>query len=107
MTTLLVILGIVVSACMGFLILIQNPKGGGINPTFGGFNQVLGAKKSTDVVERTTWYFAGALLVLCLFFAFIRSDGPVATQGGDEVDKALKENMAVPSIPSTPIEQNP
>jgi len=39
------------------VVLIQNPKGGGIDSTFGGSqaNQMLGASRSTDMIEKITW----------------------------------------------------
>ena len=42
------------------VVLIQNPKGGGVDATFGGTatNQMLGAAKSTDFIEKLTWYLA-------------------------------------------------
>jgi len=49
-------------------VLIQNPKGGGVDSTFGGgaANQMFGAAKSTDFIEKITWYLAIALFVLCI-----------------------------------------
>ena len=38
------------------IILIQNPKGGGLSSTFGGgANQMMGVKRTTDFLEKTTW----------------------------------------------------
>ena len=39
------------------VVLIQNPKGGGVDSTFGGAsaNQMFGAAKSTDFIEKLTW----------------------------------------------------
>ncbi len=56
-------------------ILIQNPKGGGVDSTFGGnaTNQMFGAAKSTDFIEKVTWYLAAALFVLCILAAVIIS----------------------------------
>lgn len=49
-------------------VLVQNPKGGGIDATFGGnaSNQMFGAAKSTDFIEKATWYLAAALFILCI-----------------------------------------
>jgi preprotein translocase subunit SecG len=61
------ILILVVSAVLGFIVLIQNPKGGGLTGSLGGFsNQIMGVKQSTDVMEKGTWLFAGILALLCL-----------------------------------------
>lgn len=55
------------------VVLIQNPKGGGIDSTFGGggANQMLGAAKSTDFIEKLTWGLAIALFVLCIITAIL------------------------------------
>ena len=61
------ILIIVVCALLGAVVLIQNPKGGGLSSSFGGVGQqLLGARRSTDVVEKLTWGLAFALIFLCL-----------------------------------------
>ncbi len=59
-----------------FVVLIQNPKGGGIDSTFGGgANQVFGAAKSTDLIEKWTWYLAAALFILCIVATFFVGGG--------------------------------
>ncbi|NNE29224.1 MAG: preprotein translocase subunit SecG [Saprospiraceae bacterium] len=59
------------------VVLIQNPKGGGVDATFGGnaTNQMLGAAKSTDFIEKLTWYLAVALFVLCVLAAMMSGGG--------------------------------
>jgi preprotein translocase subunit SecG len=51
------------------VVLIQNPKGGGVDATFGGqsANQMFGAARSADFVEKLTWWLAGILIALCIF----------------------------------------
>jgi preprotein translocase subunit SecG len=67
MYTFIIILIILVCILLMFVVLIQNPKGGGLSASFGGVGQqLLGARRSTDVVEKLTWGFAAALIVLCL-----------------------------------------
>jgi len=63
-------------------VLIQNPKGGGVDSTFGGAqaNQMFGAAKSSDFIEKATWGLAAALLVLCLVAAVMVGDGAAATE---------------------------
>jgi preprotein translocase subunit SecG len=69
MNILFYVLIILVSILLILIVLIQNPKGGGINSSFGSANQIIGVKQQTDVVEKITWYLAIALVVLCLFSA--------------------------------------
>lgn len=68
MLNILVILIAVVCVLLALVILIQNPKGGGVDSTFGGqgANQIFGAAKSTDFVEKLTWGLAGVLFILCI-----------------------------------------
>ncbi len=65
------ILIVVVCVLLGAVVLIQNPKGGGLSSSFGGVGQqLLGARRSTDIVEKLTWGFAIGLIVLCLSTSF-------------------------------------
>jgi len=90
MVTFMVILIALVSAMLILVILIQNPKGGGIDATFGGqgANQMFGAAKSTDFIEKLTWGLAIALFILSIITTFMvgsAADGgveiPLQTQG--------------------------
>jgi preprotein translocase subunit SecG len=67
MTILFVILIIVASAVLGLIVLIQNPKGGGLTGNIAGFStQFMGVKQTTDVLEKGTWIFAAVIGLLCL-----------------------------------------
>ena len=53
---------------LGLIILVQNPKGGGLAGNVAGFsNQFMGVKQTTDVLEKGTWILAIALAILCIF----------------------------------------
>lgn len=73
MITGLTILTALVCLLLMGAVLIQNPKGGGIDSTFGGSsaNQVFGAAKSTDFIEKVTWYLAIALFALCIITSLV------------------------------------
>ncbi|MDR0794301.1 MAG: preprotein translocase subunit SecG [Chitinophagaceae bacterium] len=67
MAILFFILILILSAILGFIVLIQNPKGGGLSGNVGGFgNQVMGVKQTTDALEKGTWLFAGIIGFLCI-----------------------------------------
>lgn len=70
--TLTIVIALICIMLM-FVVLIQNPKGGGLDSTFGGggANQMFGAAKSTDLIEKITWGLAIALFVLCIVTAVI------------------------------------
>ena len=85
MITLYLILIIVASAGLGFIVLIQNPKGGGV-------------KQTTDVLEKGTWIFAAAIAVLAMTSTlFLKS-------GGSNSDKGIlnKVNTSITAPASTP-----
>ena len=71
--TIMVVLIALVCVLLTGAILIQNPKGGGVDATFGGqaTNQMFGAAKSTDFIEKATWFLAAALFILCIVTTLI------------------------------------
>lgn len=58
---------IVVSILLMLLVLAQNSKGGGLAAMGGsGTAQMMGVKRTSDLLEKLTWGFAIALFVLTL-----------------------------------------
>ena len=50
---------------LSLIVLVQNPKGGGLAGNIAGFsNQFMGVKQTNDVLEKGTWIFAGIVAVL-------------------------------------------
>ena len=67
MNLLFVILIIVACVVLGLIVLVQNPKGGGLSGNIAGFsNQFMGVKQTTDVLEKGTWIFGGVVALLCM-----------------------------------------
>lgn len=67
MTTLFIILIILASLLLSVIVLVQNPKGGGLAGNIAGFsNQFMGVKQTTDVLEKGTWFFAAIIGILCI-----------------------------------------
>src|SRR6266540_6198344 len=74
MVILFLILIILASFVLVFIVLVQNPKGGGLAGNIAGFsNQFMGVKQTTDVLEKGTWIFAAIIGVLCLASSFFIS----------------------------------
>ncbi len=75
------------------VILIQNPKGGGVDSTFGGAsaNQMFGAAKSADFIEKLTWYLAIILGILCIVAAVMATSG-----AGADVTPVVPPSAPVP-----------
>jgi preprotein translocase subunit SecG len=106
MTILFVILIVIASVVLGLIVLIQNPKGGGLSGSIAGFsNQFMGVKQTTDVLEKGTWVFAGVVGLLCLFSAFFIS----SSGSQSNVDsKASGAQVPAASQPATqPAQQLP
>lgn len=76
MVTAMTILIAIISVLLMLVVLIQNPKGGGVDSTFGGqsANQMFGAARSTNLVEKATWGLAIVLVVLCIMTTIIVSN---------------------------------
>jgi len=65
--SIFLLLIISVSFLLVLVIMVQNPKGGGLSSSFGGDSQQIGGvKKTTDFLDKSTWVLASLLLVLIL-----------------------------------------
>jgi preprotein translocase subunit SecG len=113
MQILFVILIVIACAALGFLVLIQNPKGGGLAGNVGGFsNQFMGVKQTTDVLEKGTWIFAGAIVVLSILSTVFFKTADKTNNDNSILQKvntsqsAPVQNNATPSN-STPVQQQP
>ena len=71
MLTLIIILIILACFVLGFFVLIQNSKGGGLASNFAGSNQIMGVRKTADFLEKATWILAGVIMVFCIVVAFM------------------------------------
>lgn len=71
MYSIIVILILIACVLLIGVVLIQNPKGGGLGQSFGGFsNQVMGVQRTTDFLEKATWTLVGTVAGLALFTVF-------------------------------------
>lgn len=69
------VLIIIVCVLLALIVLIQNPKGGGLDSSFQSANQIGGVKRTADFLEKSTWSLAIGLFVLCLVSAGIQERG--------------------------------
>ena len=67
---LLVILMVIASLLMCFIVLIQNSKGGGLASGFSSSNAIMGVRKTTDFLEKTTWTLAAVMVVFSIVAAY-------------------------------------
>ncbi len=106
MIILFLILIVIASVVLGFIVLVQNPKGGGLSGNVGGFsNQFMGVKQTTDVLEKGTWLFSGIIAVLALTSTlFLKGN----TSGGVDTSIIQKVNTttSAPAAPANTIPAN-
>ncbi|HRN46497.1 MAG TPA: preprotein translocase subunit SecG [Niabella sp.] len=103
MILLFVILIIIASVVLGFIVLIQNPKGGGLTGTFAGVSsQFMGVKQTNDVMERGTWIFAAIIGVLSLLATFFISGGKSNQPKGRLQDVGTMPVQQQPAQPAAP-----
>ena len=102
MYTLFTILIIITCILLVFVVLVQNPKGGGLSSSFAGGagNQIMGAKKTTDFLEKATWTLAIILISLSLLSNFSvprnNTEETVKIKAKEQIDDAI--------IPERPVD---
>lgn len=93
------VIGLIILICilLVLVILAQNSKGGGLSSQFGGSaaSNIMGVKKTGDLLEKLTWGFIVALVVLTLTTSAIQ---PNQVSSSDEILK----NAADQAPPATP-----
>ena len=94
-----VILLVLACGILGLIVLVQNPKGGGLAGNVGGFsNQLMGVKQTTDVLEKGTWVLAAVVALLCLFSSvFTHTSSGRAQQG---IEKVTAPTQQAPTTPA-------
>lgn len=95
MYTLLVILIVIVAILMIGIVLIQESKGGGLASNFSSGNQVLGVRKTTDIVEKATWTLAAIMVVISIACAYV---APKATS-----DQSVLEGVTPQTEKTNPV----
>lgn len=95
---IIVTLIVIVAVLLILVVLAQNPKGGGLSSQFGGSGttQLMGVKKTGDLLEKLTWGFAIALLVLSVSTNFIQPEVNEDVLSSPNIDNAQTTQPAIP-----------
>ena len=105
MTIVFLILIILASVILGFIVLVQNPKGGGLAGSFAGLsNQFMGVKQTTDVLEKGTWIFAALIGVLCLASTFFISGSSTSVSNSKATEATAPATTSPQPSNSTPLQ---
>lgn len=106
MIIVFLILIVIASTALGFIVLVQNPKGGGLSGNVGGFsNQLMGVKQTTDVLEKGTWLFSGIIAVLAIFSTLFLKGGSTGATDNSILQK-VNTNQTAPAPAATPAPAN-
>ena len=68
-TSFTIFVGLIILVCflLVLVVMVQNPKGGGLSSSFGGSTQQMGGvQKTSDFLDKSTWILATFLLVLVI-----------------------------------------
>lgn len=86
-------LAIFAAVLLVLVVLAQNSKGGGLTSQFGGSgaSNLIGVKKTGDILERLTWGFAIAIMVFSLASNFV--DPRSGAQGDDILDRVKGQQI--------------
>jgi preprotein translocase subunit SecG len=100
MYLILVILAVVVCVLLGAIVLIQNPKGGGLTSNFSSSSQLMGVQKTGDFLEKGTWILAISLMVLSLAINISAKGGSAAKNDSNDLDQTVQK-ASKPTVPTS------
>jgi preprotein translocase subunit SecG len=89
MYNLFVILIVLVAILMVAIVLIQESKGGGLASNFSSSNAIMGVRKTTDFIEKATWFLAGMMVVCSIICAHV---APTSSTEESVIEKQATEN---------------
>lgn len=94
MFIVITVLVMLAALLLGFIVLVQNGKGGGLAANFASQNQVMGVRKTTDFLEKATWVLAAAMIILCIVSSALV---PSRQTTQDNSNSGLNINTNLPS----------
>ncbi len=101
MGTLFIILIVLASVLLGLIVLIQNPKGGGLSSGFAGGSNLMGVQRTGDFLEKGTWTLAIALMVFCLALNMVGTEGAGSPDRlNDQLEAPVQNNPGL-NLPGT------
>jgi len=107
MFTFIITLIIIAALLLVLVVLAQNSKGGGLSSQFGGggTSQVMGVKRTGDLLEKLTWGLAIALLGLSLStHIFLQENIENPGLNSSTLERAEEQTILPPASTPLPIE---
>ena len=103
---LLITLIILACVLLVFIVLIQNPKGGGLASNFAGSNNLMGVKRTGDILEKGTWVLVISIMVFSLLINVVKPGTSSFGSGSDLQDQIVPTSVPAPTTSPvmTPVE---
>lgn len=89
MYTFVTILIVIIAILLVLLVLVQNSKGGGLASGFASGNQVMGAPRTADFLEKATWTLIAIVVVLSILAVGVSK----GMQAQRNTDSAITEQV--------------
>lgn len=114
MYTIIISLIILFAFLLVLVILAQNSKGGGLTSQFGGSSasNIIGVKKTGDLLEKLTWGFIVGIMVLSLSTNFVTpgqsgNSNDILDRAGQQAPAPQAPGLNLDSTGSTPADTTP
>ena len=113
-TSFTIFVGLIILVCflLVLVVMVQNPKGGGLSSSFGGSSQQLGGvQKTSDFLDKSTWILAVFLLVLILLSNISLNQNSQGIESRlineNNIEESTMESIpeVLPEIPEATIDQ--
>ena len=112
---ILTVIIVIISILLVAIVLLQKSKGGGLAAGFQSSNQIMGAPKTADFLEKSTWTLMGVIALLCIvgtvFFSHKSAGTGSALENSDIEAPAFPEtgnaDEAAPAAAEAPAEEMP
>tara|TARA_B100000427_G_C15148797_1_gene437788 strand:- start:146 stop:493 length:348 start_codon:yes stop_codon:yes gene_type:complete len=113
-TSFTIFIGLIILVCflLVLVVMVQNPKGGGLSSSFGGSSQQLGGvQKTSDFLDKSTWILAVFLLVLILLSNISLNQNSQGLESRlineNNIEESTMESIpeVLPEIPEQTIDQ--
>lgn len=94
MAQLITVLIIIASILLVLVVLMQNPKGGGLSTDFGAAQNIGGVKQTNDFIEKATWSLAGFIGVMSIIMTLMYStSSQIPTDDQQQEDQTEQEQI--------------
>lgn len=102
MYTAITVFILIICLLLALVVLVQNAKGGGLASGFSASNQVMGVRKTTDVLEKMTWGLAIALMVFSIAGTMF-----MPKSGETQAVSTIQEQIDNAALPTPGVTQPP